>query len=173
MIKSWLVVPLLFGLAWLGYNWYKMPKFSNGTIAPDFETKKMDGSPLKLSDYKGKIVLLDFWGSWCRPCREANPSLRRLYDKYSKASFEKASGFEIISIGIETNEARWKQAIAKDGMIWEAHASTLQNFDDPVAVLYSVREIPTTYLLDEAGQIIGVNYSEIKISEILDRKLKK
>ncbi len=159
----WLVIPLFF----LGKYLWMMPKFNPGKLAPEFSVPALDGGNLSLSDYKGQLLLLDFWGSWCGPCRVESPDLVKLYQKYG------GKGFEILSIALDKSEARWRNAIKKDGLYWKGHGSHLERMKDPVALLYGVREIPTKYLIDEGGYIIATNPSFEEINQILSEKLSK
>ena len=160
---AWLIVPIfLIGK----YLWMK-PKFNPGKLAPEFSIPAVDGGNLALNDYKGQMLLLDFWGSWCGPCRHESPNLVQVYKKYG------GEGFEILSIALDKSEGRWKNAIKKDGLNWKGHGSNLQRMKDPVAVLYGVREIPTKYLIDEEGYIIATNPSFQEIDKILSEKLSK
>lgn len=152
---------------------YRKAKFVNGEVAPDFTVTLVDNQKISLSQFKGKYVLLDFWGSWCGPCRAENPSLVALVRKYQNAQFVNASGFEIISIAIETNRDQWLNAIAKDQLFWQNHASSLKRFDDPVATSYGIRQIPTKYLLNPEGVIVGVDLTIEEIDQRLSEKLKK
>lgn len=169
--KSWLAIPLLVGLVWLGWKWYAAPAFSNGTIAPNFVGQTMTGDSIELNDFKGKFVLLDFWASWCAPCRKDSPKLVSLYNKYKSAEFASAEGFAIISIGMEKSREAWLKAIRQDNLYWPYHISDLKRMNDHVGQLYGVRQIPTTYLLNPKGVIVGVNLSEIEIDKLLKRQL--
>ena len=146
---------------------YMKPKFRNGEEIPVISANLMSGEAFNIEDLKGKYVLVDFWGSWCGPCRVENPSLVALYDKYHGKTFKKAADFEIVSIAIETDEAKWKRAIAKDNLHWPYHIVQLNRFSSPIAKEFGVREIPTKYLLNEKGQIISVNAT----MDVLDRLL--
>ena len=119
-----------------------------GKEAPDFEEKKPDGTTMKLSDLRGNIVLLDFWASWCGPCRRENPAVVQLYEKY------KDEGFTIMSVSLDKDKARWEAAIQKDGLSWPNHVSDLGFWSSRVPKLYNVRGIPFTVLIDKEGNII-------------------
>jgi thiol-disulfide isomerase/thioredoxin len=171
MKKLSILIPILIVLFYIGKYFYLKPKFKSGDKAIDFSAKLMDGSQFNISDLKGKYVLLDFWGSWCGPCRADNPNIVALNETYNGKTFSDASGFEIVSIGVERNEASWKKAIAQDGLVWKYHILQTDNFKSPIPMLYSVREIPTKYLLDTEGNVIFTNPSFAEISNFLNGKL--
>ena len=122
--------------------------FVVGAEAPDFTLKNLAGEPVSLSDFKGKVVLIDFWASWCGPCRKDNPHVVELYNKYKK------DGFEILGVSLDKTKDRWEQAVAKDNLTW-THVSDLKGWQNEVAQMYSVKSIPHTVLLDEEGKIIA------------------
>lgn len=136
--------------------------FVVGSEAPDFTQKTPEGEDLSLSDLRGKVVLIDFWASWCGPCRKENPHVVKLYNKY------KDQGFEILSVSLDKDKDRWTQAIEADGMDWK-HVSDLQGWKNQVAQTYSVRSIPHTVLLDKEGKIIARDLR----SKALDQQLEK
>ncbi len=171
--KTWLLIPLLFLLAYVAFRWYRSPNFGNGAIAADFRAALPTGDSIRLSDYRGKIVLLEFWGSWCPPCRQSSTMLRNLHRQYSQAKFKSAKGFELIIVGIDTDKERWLTALKNDGLLHVVNVSDLKRFDDHVALLYGVKEIPSSFLIDENGVIIGVNASEIKLNELLKLRLEE
>ncbi len=119
-----------------------------GGSAPDFEMNQPDGTPLKLSDFKGKVTLIDFWASWCGPCRRENPYVVKLYNKY------KDRGFDVLGVSLDGNKDRWLKAIEADGLAWN-HVSDLKKWGNTAAKLYGVRSIPHTVLLDREGKIIA------------------
>ena len=137
----------------------KAKPLSIGAIAPEFTLPNEQGDSITLSTFRGQVVLLDFWASWCRPCRIENPKLVSLYDKYSK------KGFEIISISLDgTNRQKtpkkdWSDAIKKDRLNW-IHLSELKGWKTFVRELYNFNSIPYTVLIDENGRIIGKNLKE-------------
>ena len=148
------------------------PKFANGQSAPDFSGVTLAGDTLQLSKLRGHIVLLDFWGSWCGPCRAANPEVLHLYNDYHDADFGNARGLEVVSIAIEKAAGNAERAIADDGLRWKTHIVEQNNFESPIAHLYEVRSIPTQYLIDENGMIIGVNLSYDATNHILRNRVK-
>ncbi len=117
----------------------------------------------KLSDLKGKVVLIDFWASWCGPCRRENPMVVALYNKY------KAKGFEIFSVSLDQDRQKWIDAIAKDGLIWSNHVSDLRGWGNAAAQLYGVSSIPKTVLIDKNGIVTDHNLR----GELLEKRLKE
>lgn len=161
-------------VAFIARYFYFKPKFINGEDVPDFSATLLNGEQMALSDLKGKYVLVDFWGSWCGPCRVENPGLVQLYQKYHQKKFKNAQGFEIVSIGVERNEARWKRAIQKDGLSWKYHildiTTSMKFFNSELSKLFGVKQLPSKYLLNENGVIIGVNQSAEEINAFLASK---
>lgn len=166
------ILLVLLVIAYAAYYFYKKPKYINGETAPQFSAQLIDGTEFSLSDMKGKYVLIDFWGSWCGPCRQENPSIVKLYDQFNGKTFTDASGFEVVSIAIENNEKRMKNAIAKDNLKWKYHIPQLDRFKSPIVIQYGVNEIPTKYLVNPEGYIMGVNQSAIEIERLLGERLK-
>lgn len=168
------IVNVLLGLAiigFVGYKIYQMPKFSDGEMAPGFQAELINGKSFSLSELKGSYVLLDFWGSWCGPCRVESPYLVQLHNMFNGKSFTDADGFEIVSVAIETNEGRWRKAIEKDKLNWPHHIVQLDRFKGKIAKEYGVREIPTKYLLDTKGEILMVNPSFDKLTDFFKERL--
>ncbi len=125
--------------------------FNIGSEAPDFTQKTPEGADMSLSDLRGKVVLIDFWASWCGPCRKENPHVVKLYNKY------KEKGFDVLGVSLDRTKDRWVQAIEKDKLAWN-HVSDLKGWKNEVAATYSVRSIPSTVLLDKEGKIIARNF---------------
>ena len=140
---------------------------SIGGKAPNFSAPTPEGETLALNDVLGKYTLVDFWASWCRPCRRENPNVVRVYEKFHD------NGLNIISVSLDKpgQKDRWLKAIEDDNMNWY-HVSNLQFWQDPIARQYNVRSIPATFLLDSEGNIIDKNLRgpalEQKISSLLD-----
>ncbi len=122
---------------------------AQGKQAPEIEMKDVNGNTRKLSDLKGKTVLIDFWASWCGPCRGENPNVVKAYDKYNK------DGFEVFSVSLDRAKEPWLAAIEKDGLRWKNHVSELKHWDSSAARAYGVNSIPKTFLVDKDGKIIG------------------
>ncbi len=142
----------------------KLQVVSAGAAAPDISLNTPDGKTIKLSSLRGKYVLIDFWASWCGPCRKENPNVVRMYNKF------KNKNFEIFGVSLDDNKQKWTGAIAQDGLGW-MHVSDLKGWQSQGAALYSVTAIPATFLIDKEGKIIAKNLRgdalEQKLTEVL------
>ncbi len=150
---------------------YNKPRLVNGDMAIEIAGQGPDGRVHRLSDLRGYYVLLEFWGSWCGPCRKENPRWVALYRSLQDKRFSDGKGFRIFSYGIERDPQSWQRAIRADSLFWETHVSGLEEFADSAAVAYGVRSIPTNFLVDPAGRIIGVNMSDTEVRKLLDNRL--
>lgn len=139
-----------------------MKKTAIGAVAPDFTMNDPNGKPIQLSSLRGKVVMIDFWASWCAPCRQENPNVVKLYQKYN------TKGFEIIGVSLDRTKEDWVQAIKDDQLSW-LHVSDLQYTQNAVARLYSVNAIPQTYLLDKEGKIIAKGLRSDQLAEKLNQ----
>ncbi len=138
-----------------------------GTMVDDFSAPNPEGKTLSLKESMGKITIIDFWASWCKPCRLENPNVVRVYNKYHD------KGLNIIGVSLDKKQESWTKAIADDNLDWN-HVSNLKFWQDPIARAYGVRSIPATFIIDEQGQVIAKNLRgpalEQKISELLGEK---
>jgi peroxiredoxin len=132
-----------------------------GAIAPDLAYKDPKGKTRKLKDLRGKVVLLDFWASWCRPCRAENPNVVNLYNKYRK------KGFTIYSVSLDKSREQWISAIQQDGLSWGSHVSELNGWNSNAGQKYGVSSIPKTFLIDREGKIQGHNLKGKSLEEKL------
>jgi peroxiredoxin len=135
-----------------------------GSLAPDFITKDLNGGNLKLSDFRGRYVLIEFWASWCVPCRKENPALNKALDTYEK------HGFSIIGITLDDSKTKWLKAIDDDHLRW-IHASELSGFNNQVAKLYGVQPIPYNFLINPEGKIIARHLSGEGLIDELGKQL--
>ncbi|MBI1226448.1 MAG: redoxin domain-containing protein [Bacteroidetes bacterium] len=124
--------------------------FIPGGEAPDFTMNDRDGNPVKLSDFRGKVMLVDFWASWCGPCRRENPHVVELYHHYHD------KGFDVLGVSLDKTKEPWLAAIEKDGLVWN-HVSDLKGWSNDAAKLYGVTSIPHTVLVDKDGKILARN----------------
>ena len=138
---------------------------SIGTEAPNISLQDPKGKTIELKSLRGKVVLLDFWAAWCRPCRMENPNVVAMYKKY------KNKGFTVYSVSLDKTREAWVQAIQQDGLEWENHVSDLQYWNSAGARLYNVSSIPATFLIGKDGKIIDKNLRgaalEAKLMQIL------
>lgn len=141
-------------------------RFMKGVKAPEFTQADTSGNTIALSSLQGKYVLIDFWASWCKPCRAMNPSLVRLYQKY------KNKGFTILSVSLDSKKESWLKAIHDDRLEWQ-QVSDLKSWNNEVAKQYKITFVPQNYLLDSHGVIIGKNFSEEDLDQVLEKDLIK
>ncbi|MFH7017324.1 redoxin domain-containing protein [Flavobacterium sp. FlaQc-47] len=138
-----------------------------GTTAPQFSQTDVNGKIVKLSDYKGKYVLVDFWASWCGPCRKENPNVVAAYKKYHD------KGFDVLGVSLDDKKNLWQKAIEKDGLTW-THISDLKGWKNEVGILYGVKLVPTNFLIGPDGKIVAKNLREealhAKLEEIFSKK---
>jgi thiol-disulfide isomerase/thioredoxin len=134
-----------------------------GEIAPELNLKNPEGKVITLASLRGKYVLIDFWASWCGPCRRENPNVVRLYNKY------KEKGFEVYSVSLDKQKSRWEAAIVQDGLVWKSHVSDLKGWRTIATKMYGFRGIPYTVLIDKKGKIIATRLRGVQ----LENKLKE
>jgi thiol-disulfide isomerase/thioredoxin len=143
-----------------------------GDKAPEIAMNDPNGKELKLSSLRGNVVLIDFWASWCGPCRRENPNVVRVYNKYHSAKFKDAKGFEIFSVSLDANAAAWQEAIERDALVWKYHVSDLKKWRNAAAQTYGVGSIPSSYLVDANGIVIAKNLRGSQLDVELDKLIK-
>ncbi len=136
-----------------------------GGMAPELDFPSPNGKNIKLSSLRGKVVLVDFWASWCRPCRAENPNVVRLYNQY------KSKGFEVYSFSLDDNKSKWEEAIKTDGLVWKSHTSDLKQWQTEAINLYGFRGIPFTVLIDRNGKILARGLRGLELEEKLKELL--
>jgi peroxiredoxin len=143
----------------------KLRSVQVGQAAPEFNMPTLDGKTISLSSLKGKYVMLDFWASWCQPCRQENPNVVKAYNKY------KNRNFTIVGISLDKDAAAWKQAVIQDGLTW-IHGSELNDFESPTVRAYQVDQIPASFIIDPQGKIIAKNLHGEELDSFLNKTLR-
>jgi thiol-disulfide isomerase/thioredoxin len=140
-----------------------------GQQAPEIVLESPTGEKISLSSLRGQLVLIDFWASWCPPCRRENPNLVRLYRQYKDKEFVNASGFTFYSVSLDKSMEDWTAAIEKDSLEWDSHVSDLKGRHSAPAVEYEVSSVPLNFLIDGNGIILAVG----ERGSALENKLKQ
>lgn len=155
---------VIIGLFFICTSVFAKAQVRTGDMAPEISLPDAKGSLINLSSFRGKVVLIDFWASWCGPCRGANPGVVKLYNKY------KEKGFEVFGISIDVKKEAWLKAVSQDHIEF-TQVNDIAGWNSMVAIKYNVNQIPTSFLIDKTGKIIAVDlegkHLENKVKELL------
>lgn len=171
---------LLLPIAFAGFPFFsiaqdRVTNVKVGDLAPEIVMSSPDGEVLRLSQLKGKLVLLDFWASWCRPCRMDNPHVRHVYHTFKDKRFTNGDGFAVFSVSLDRQGGgdAWKGAIAKDSLDWKWHVGAVVDGDNTASSEYGVRFIPTNVVIDGTGKIIAMDLHGPALDELLESLVEK
>lgn len=134
---------------------------------PEITLKNPEGKTISLSKLRGKVVLVDFWASWCGPCRAENPNITECYAKYKDKKSQRGNGFDVFSISLDIKKERWTNAIKADKMTWAWQGSDLRGWESPIAKQLGISQIPSNFLIDKDGHIMATNLRGDRLNAFL------
>ncbi len=163
---------ILLTISFISLNLYSQ-NLKVGDKAPDIIQNLVTGEEFHLSELSGKMVLIDFWASWCKPCRKENPNIVEVYKKYKDFNFKNGKGFTVLSVSLDFKKDAWERAIEMDSLEWNYHVGDLKGWRNAAAQEYKVKSIPTSYLIDGDGIIVGINLRGNSLEDALKKIRKK
>ena len=166
------ILVILINCLIVGYSFGQNIGLNIGDKAPELSYKNPDGKNMSLSSIKNKIVLIDFWASWCGPCRRENPNLVQAFKKFNKTKFEEGNGFEIYSLSLDKTKKAWVNAINQDQLFWQYHVSDLGGWQSQGSKKYNIRSIPSNIIINGKGIIIAKNLKGQALQRFLESKKK-
>lgn len=173
-MKNYLLITIACFTAYLIIRYfYFLPKLVFGEQAPAFSEKSIHDTVITLDKYKGKYLVLDFWGSWCGPCRRENKILPFLYSRYREAQFKNAHGLDILNVALENNVEAAINAIEADLLVWPDHIIQTDMMNSSLAKLYGIKQIPYKFLIGPDSKIILSNPDIKELDDYLAHNLKK
>ncbi len=174
MMRKSIVFLLIFAFSYVSAQESKPREGLNvGNIAPELKYKSPEGKKIALSDLRGQMVLIDFWASWCGPCRRENPNLVSVYEEFKDKKFKNGNGFTIYSVSLDRSKDQWIQAIQQDGLVWKNHVSDLKFWYSEAAEKYNIRAIPSNFLIDGDGVIVAKNLRGANLRDTLEKFIEK
>ena len=166
-------LPIVAFIFLLFTSFQKTEELTIGDQAPDFSMVAMNGETIHLSQLKGTIVFVDFWASWCLPCRKQNLLLSKIYDKYKRIARRYDMKVVFISVSLDTNKELWRVAVSKDNLDSRKQVCDFSGWDSPIAKNYHIKKVPSSFLLDTNGKIVSKDIWDEALTGALDKMIKQ